>query len=230
MELNYFKQQIQDNPFVILNDLVYEYILDQIVLWKIKPSERLKESKLAQELGVSRSPVRNALQKLLTTGLIYQDKNQNYFVTKIDPEDCTDLYVARKLIEGKAAFLAAQHITGAELERLKETVIRIEHAMNSLDLISAARWDEEFHQIIINASGNQYLKDMYACLKSRLLRYKYFLHSAFDDEDSAKQDFMKVLKRHRVILKALHSQMSIVVQTEIETDIDNMINKLYLLL
>lgn len=230
MEPKDLKELIKENPFIALNDLVYEYILNQIVLWKIKPSERLKESKLAQELGVSRSPVRNALQKLLTTGLIYQDHSQNYFVTKMDPVDCMDLYTARKLIEGKAAFLATQHITATELEKLKETVFQIEIAMKNLDLIGAARWDEEFHQIIIDASGNQYIRDMYACLKSRLLRYKYYLHSLFVDEDTKKQDFMQILKRHRVILKALQSQMSIVVQTEIEIDIDNMINRLYLLL
>lgn len=230
MDLADFKKEVQNNPFAVLNDLVYEYLLEQIVYWHVKPTERLRESRIAKKLEVSRSPVRTALQKLLAVGLLYQDENQNYYVYDLDPEDCIDLYTARYLIEGKAAYLAAGRISDAELDLLEECVYGIEQAMRDLDLVNAAEWDQKFHQVVVDAAGNDYIKEMYASMLRPLSRYKFYLHSIFEDNSGTKESFMKILKRHRVILEAMRNHISIVAQSEIENDIDNMLHTLHVLI
>lgn len=104
-----------EHPFYNLNEAVYETLCQSIIDLTLAPGESLSETALAKELSVSRSPVRNALLRLQSDGLVTQSKGQSFQVAAIRKEDCRELMEARIAIEGQAAFWAAERASAENL-------------------------------------------------------------------------------------------------------------------
>ncbi|MGB3243154.1 MAG: GntR family transcriptional regulator [Sulfitobacter sp.] len=132
----------------------YSMILDAIDVGTYRPGDRLVESELAERLGMSRTPVREALQRLETQSLLARD-GRSLIVASLDHNQLSELYVVRSELEGLAARLAARHATEEEVRVLREMV----DADNALvDRPAAlARANRRFHKQIHLASHNRYL-------------------------------------------------------------------------
>ncbi|WP_299970680.1 GntR family transcriptional regulator [uncultured Roseobacter sp.] len=132
----------------------YSMILDAIDLGVYRPGDRLVESELAERFGVSRTPIREALQRLETQSLLARD-GRSLIVASLDHNQMAELYVVRRELEGLAARLAAQHATEEEVRILREMV----EADNALVNTPAAlaRANRRFHKQIHLASHNRYL-------------------------------------------------------------------------
>ena len=132
----------------------YSLILEAIDVGVYKPGDRLVESDLAERFGVSRTPIREALQRLETQSLLERD-GRSLIVASLDHNQMAELYVVRRELEGLAAGLAAQHATPEEIRVLREMV----EADN--ELIDAptelAKANRRFHEQIHLASHNRYL-------------------------------------------------------------------------
>ncbi|MCB4379364.1 GntR family transcriptional regulator [uncultured Tateyamaria sp.] len=132
----------------------YSMILEAIDIGTYRPGDRLVESELAERFGVSRTPVREALQRLETQSLLSRD-GRSLIVASLDHNQMSELYVVRRELEGLAASLAAQHATAEEVRILREMV----EADNALinDPPALARANRRFHTQIHLASHNRYL-------------------------------------------------------------------------
>lgn len=132
----------------------YSMILDAIDLGVYRPGDRLVESELAERFGVSRTPIREALQRLETQSLLARD-GRSLIVASLDHNQMAELYVVRRELEGLAAGLAAQHATEEEVRILREMVT----ADNALTENPAAlsRANRRFHKQVHLASHNRYL-------------------------------------------------------------------------
>ena len=129
-------------------------ILEAIDLGVYRPGDRLVESELAERFGVSRTPIREALQRLETQSLLSRD-GRSLIVASLDHNQMAELYVVRRELEGLAARLAAQHATPEEVRILREMV----EADNALvdDPPALARANRRFHKQIHLASHNRFL-------------------------------------------------------------------------
>lgn len=132
----------------------YDLILEAIDMGDFKPGDRLVESDLADRFGVSRTPIREALQRLETQSLLERD-GRSLIVASLDHNQMAELYVVRRELEGLAARLAARHATVEEIQVLREMVT----ADNALvdDPPALARANRRFHKQIHLASHNRYL-------------------------------------------------------------------------
>lgn len=132
----------------------YEMILDAIDTGTYKPGDRLVENELAERFGVSRTPIREALQRLETQSLLTRD-GRSLIVASLDHSQLAELYAVRAELEGLAASLAAQHAAPEEIRVLREMV---EEDRRLLDQPSAlARTNRRFHKQLHLASHNRYL-------------------------------------------------------------------------
>jgi DNA-binding GntR family transcriptional regulator len=134
-----------------------ELIKQAIVDGRVKPGQRLKEERLARELGISRTPVREALLILQSEGLVDSSPNRGATVRSYDVEDLDDMYQLRALLEGYAARRAATRITDEGLSILDESCARFERLRAHEDLQELVRENFLFHTTIHEAAGSQRL-------------------------------------------------------------------------
>ena len=210
------RRQLEENPFLKLNDAVYECLREQIITLRYGPGTRLVESQLAGELQVSRSPVKAALLRLEGEKLVCQEAGKSPIVAPVRYEDCLQLLEARRGIEGQAAFLAAERITGEELEGLKGALLDIKEADQAGDPIRCARSDARFHQLVIDASRNQYLRDAYALVRGNISRY--LLHVLRGMEKQGLREYA----HHRGIYHAVRIRCGSLARDEMVRSIENM--------
>ncbi|WP_299613907.1 GntR family transcriptional regulator [uncultured Tateyamaria sp.] len=136
------------------NTDAYSMILEAIDIGTYRPGDRLVESELAERFGVSRTPVREALQRLETQSLLSRD-GRSLIVASLDHNQMSELYVVRRELEGLAASLAAQHATAEEVRILRDMVEADNELIN--DPPALARANRRFHTQIHLASHNRYL-------------------------------------------------------------------------
>lgn len=133
----------------------YQYILEAIQQQHLKPGDRLREADLATLIGLSRTPIREALSKLEAEGLIVNDPIRGMMVTELDYSMISELYIVREILEGAAARLAAQHASEVELTILKEVSANYESCEN--DALALAAANRQFHDVIYRCAHNRYL-------------------------------------------------------------------------
>ncbi len=132
----------------------YKLILDAIDVGVYKPGDRLVESELAERFGVSRTPIREALQRLETQSLLTRD-GRSLIVASLDHNQLAELYVVRAELEGLAARLAARHATAEEIRILRRMIEDDGALLNDPEAMSRA--NRRFHKQIHLASHNRYL-------------------------------------------------------------------------
>ena len=132
----------------------YSLILEAIDRGEFRPGDRLVESDLAERFGMSRTPVREALQRLETQSLLERD-GRSLFVAALDHNQMAELYVVRRELEALAARLAARHATEEEIRVLQEMVQEDDALVNDPQALSRA--NRRFHEQIHLASHNRYL-------------------------------------------------------------------------
>ena len=149
-------------------DKVGRAIRDYVLSGELKPGTQLVESQLAEQLGVSRAPVREALQKLESEGLVQSVRNKGTFVADITEEDLREIYTVRAALEGVAMRLAAQVIDHEELSALALIVERMEQAARDDDAERVAAIDLEFHETIWVLSGNRRLCQLLTSMMAQI--------------------------------------------------------------
>ena len=133
----------------------YSLILDAIEAGQFKPGDRLVESELADRFGVSRTPVREALQRLETQSMLTRD-GRSLIVASLDHNQLSELYAVRGELEGLAARLAARHATEEEVHVLR-SMVRDDRALVGGDPRALSRANKRFHRLVHLASLNRFL-------------------------------------------------------------------------
>lgn len=155
-----------------LRELVYESLREAIILGRLRPGERLMEVQLAEEMGVSRTPVREAIRKLELDGFVIMVPRKGAYVAGITLKDIADVFEVRAALEGMAAGLAAERITDEEMDQLERSIVQISEHNTGTDIDAVVAGDTQFHEIIYQASRNQQLVQIITHLREQIQRFR----------------------------------------------------------
>lgn len=155
-----------------LRDVVFQTLREAILRGTLKPGERLMEMTLAAKLGVSRTPIREAIRMLEQEGLAVTTPRKGAEVARMTEKDMEDVLAIREALEQLAVSLACEAATEEELQALKEERKRFEHMVHSGDLKKIAESDIRFHELLYEASGNPKLIAMLSNLREQMYRYR----------------------------------------------------------
>lgn len=183
------------SPYVRLSEKAYWLIKEKVVTLELPPSAVIDEQLLMEELDLGRTPIREALQRLDSEGLVNVVPRRGTFVSDISITDLQKIFELRIVLEGFCARLAAQRITDDQLERI-ETVLRDLEELQNGDSPALMSVDKRFHRLLYRAAGNEFLTEALDRLYDLSLRLWYLVLARLDDvRDSIEQ--------HHRILEAL---------------------------
>ncbi len=161
-------QPIKLDSYKPLRELVCENIRQAIIDGTFSPGERLMEIQLADEMGVSRTPVREAIRKLELEGFVVMIPRRGTYVADISIKDITEIYEIRISLDILAAGLAAERITDEELEKLNSYLVEIGRYVPAMDMDKIVELDTAFHDILYKATRNERLVSVIGNLREQL--------------------------------------------------------------
>jgi len=205
------KLKVNMNEYLPLRDVVFNTLRQAIITGEFAPGERLMEIALANRLGVSRTPVREAIRKLELEGLVVMIPRKGAEVAKITEKDLRDVLEVRSSLEELAAELAAERMNDEVKEKLEKALKEFEEAIESDDNAAIADSDVDFHDVIFEATGNARLIQIINNMREQMYRYRLEYvkdteyHTVLLNEhrelakamvEGRKEDARKIMKRH----------------------------------
>ena len=163
-------------------DQVVDVLRDAIVSGKLTPGQRIIESRVARELGVSQAPVREALALLERQGLVVKVNHRGSFVSRLHGRELRELFTLRAVLDAFSAKLAAERATPQDIADLRETLARMKAAEDAGDLVSLTEAHLELHESIYRLSGHQLLVDIFAQFHPRMALALTFAENLFSAE------------------------------------------------
>jgi DNA-binding GntR family transcriptional regulator len=160
---------------MLLREQVYAGIKNAIIGGEFEPGRRLIEERLAEDMKTSRTPVREAIQKLEKEGLIQRLPRGGFAVKGVSEEEVEEVFDLRAVLEGYAAYLATARIEEEELNAL-EAIIKVEEAaLSTMDVEEFIKLDSEFHDSLYKAAKNNRLYGLLNDLRDYMYRYRVIL-------------------------------------------------------
>ncbi|MPW25055.1 FCD domain-containing protein [Alkalibaculum sp. M08DMB] len=182
-----------------LREIVFTTMRQAIIDGDFKPGQRLMEVQLADQMGVSRTPVREAIRKLELEGLVIMVPRKGAYVAGLSSEDIKEVVEIRAVLEGFAAKKASLNSTEQDIERLEEMLIRFQEAASENNVLNLINYDAEFHDVIYKSTKNSKLIQMINGLKEQVQRYRVAYFTQVHNTDM-------LLKQHRSMLDAIKSK------------------------
>lgn len=190
-----YMQSTMDD-FLPLRDVVSKTLRQAILTGDLKPGERLMEIHLANKLGVSRTPIREAIRKLELEGLVVMVPRRGAQVAQITEKSMSDVLEVRLALDELAVQLACGRISEEQKQELKGACIAFEEAVKTRDAHVIAKQDVAFHDIIFQATGNARLTQMVNNLAEQMYRYRFEYI-----KDERQHDML--IKEHRRIYESI---------------------------
>ena len=188
--------QLGMDEFLPLRDVVFNTLRQAILTGELKPGERLMEIHLANRLGVSRTPIREAIRKLELEGLVTMIPRRGAEVAQITEKSMKDVLEVRRTLDALSAELACERISPEEEESLKKACQDFENAVKTKDAKVIAKADVALHDIIAAATGNQRLIQLINNLAEQMYRYRFeYIKDASQHE--------RLIQEHRVIYESI---------------------------
>lgn len=178
-----------------LSSKIFNVLRDNILEGKYAHDEKLIEVKLAQELGVSRTPVREALKQLELEGLVENIPNKGVVVKGISKQDISDIYAIRLAIEGIAVEWAMERMSDEDVEKLKEIYELMEFYTLKKDYLKISELNTQFHEVIYKATKSRYLEQV-------LKDFQYYIKTTRNKSLRTPGRLESALEEHREILDA----------------------------
>lgn len=184
------------DEFLPLRDVVFNTLRKAILTGELKPGERLMEIHLANRLGVSRTPIREAIRKLELEGLVIMIPRRGAEVAQITEKNLKDVLEVRRALDVLCVELACDRISAEELGQLKKACEEFERATETKDATTIAKADVELHDIIVRATGNQRLIQLINNLSEQMYRYRFEYIKDEDRHDN-------LVSEHRMIYESI---------------------------
>ena len=179
-----------------LRDLVYDELKMKIMMGAISPGTRMMEVELAEEMGVSRTPVREAIRKLEKEGLISIEPRRGAYASSLSSQDMVDILEVRQTMEGLAADLATTRFSDEQKKELQRVSESFDEAVELGDMQQMIALDTLFHHLIVEGTGNKLLTVMVGQLQDMVLRFRYLYYDDFRRAE-------KMPGEHKEILEAI---------------------------
>lgn len=192
------KDMLQQNmdEYLPLRDVVFKTLRQGILTGELKPGERLMEIHLAKRLGVSRTPIREAIRKLELEGLVIMVPRKGAQVAQITQKSLKDVLEVRRALDRLSAELACERMTKEDLDKLAKACDVFEEAIKTKDATTIAKTDVLLHDIIVKATGNGRLVQLVNNLSEQMYRYRFeYIKDAHYHN--------RLIEEHRMILEGL---------------------------
>lgn len=201
------------NDYLPLRDVVFNTLRQAILRGEMEPGERLMEIQLAQKLGVSRTPIREAIRKLELEGLVIMIPRKGAEVAHITEKDMRDVLEVRSTLEELVVQLAIKNVTEEKLDELRAANRVFESAVVSKDVVNIVEADVKFHDILYSMTNNARLIQIINNLREQMYRYRLEYvkdartHSILISEHN---DIIKQIKEKNVDVarKVIHQHIS----------------------
>ena len=187
------------DEYIPLRDIVFKTLREAIVTGELKPGERLMEIKLANEMGVSRTPVREAIQMLAEQKLVDVRPGKESRISEVDVVDVPQTYKMLAEIHATAVEFAFDKITDDTLRLLREANDNFKKAYSERDIRGCRFWDNEFHKIIIRLAGNVFLTSFCETLSGHAARIENIYFGKVSGMD-------ELINEHKAIIKAFEER------------------------
>ena len=184
------------DAYLPLRDVVFNTLREAILKGELKPGERLMELQLAAKLGVSRTPIREAIRMLEQEGLAVTIPRKGAEVAKMTEKDMEDVLQIREALDELAAKIACEQISEEQLEELVATMHEFEESTKTDNVKKIAEADVKFHDIIYQSTGNPKLVNMLNNLREQMYRYRV---EYLKDENN----YPTLMKEHKDIVEGL---------------------------
>lgn len=197
-----------------LRDIVFEHLRTAIITGALRPGERLMELQLAEDMGVSRTPVREAIRKLELEGLVSMVARRGAYVSDLSIRDIAETFEVRAALESLAAGLATERIVPEELEQLERVLVEIGACEQRDDIERMVELDEEFHALLFAATRNSRLSQIISNLREQIARFR---RSSLSTPGRIKA----VFHEHKSIVEAISDRNSALAQALAREHIEN---------
>lgn len=206
--------QMEADDFLPLRDVVFKTLRKAILTGELKPGERLMEIHLANRLGVSRTPIREAIRKLELEGLVVMIPRRGAEVAQITEKSLKDVLEVRRALDALCAELACDRISEEEMNQLKQACGEFEKAVQTRDATVIAKADVALHDIIVAATGNQRLVQLVNNLAEQMYRYRF---EYIKDESQHE----RLIEEHRMIYESIRIKDKAAAAAAAKVHIDN---------
>ena len=202
------------NEFLPLRDVVFNTLRQAILTGELKPGERLMEIHLANKLGVSRTPIREAIRKLELEGLVKMIPRRGAEVAQITEKSLQDVLEVRRNLDALCAELACERISNEEIAALEVACKEFEEATQTKDARIIAAADVALHDIIIKATNNNRLVQLVNNLAEQMYRYRFEYIKDYSMHG-------RLVEEHRIIFEAIRKKDKVTAAAAAVTHIDN---------
>ncbi len=212
MNVNFDKLEIRN--YKPLGEVVFEYLRNAILAGELKPGERLMEVTIADQLGVSRTPVREAIRKLEKESFVIMIPRKGAYVADLTKKDILEVLEIRKELEGFAAYLAAERMSLSEKESLGRVVEKFNESLINMDKKNMIESDNEFHSLIFEATKNQRLINIIYDLHDQFQRFRLIYFNEFNN-------YKEIQASHKRIFDAIIKQDGGEARVEAENHVES---------
>jgi DNA-binding GntR family transcriptional regulator len=188
-------------------DQVYDHLIAQISSGTLPPGNRVKDSEWSTRLGISRTPVREAMRKLSQEGLLKALPAGGYEVRRLAADDLENLYRCRAGLEFAATHEATAAATAEQLGQIGKVVEATDRAIGNGDLDEAFKLNSRFHAIILEASGNSFVRDSIKSLSNLILLYRVNALRAARESKLDGGIYLKRLAKKQEAHRCIHEAM-----------------------
>ncbi len=226
MEQYALKQYMVQNPDEKLKDIVAGMLYDDIINLRIRPGTKLNINQMAAELGISRTPVADAVAHLTDIGFVISHENASgSFVLSLDIDDMIKLYRVRDAIESEAASLCAHNMDEEAIYRLNGLADAFKDSVLKRDVRGMKDTDMPFHRLIIDSCGNPYIVSSYEHILPRLTMYQSSMLNFIGDESSVNNPWLSnVVYNHTSVVSAIRMRMPDLARSAMSDHIDSSLN------
>lgn len=207
-----FQQDMDE--YLPLRDVVFKTLRQGILTGELKPGERLMEIHLANKLGVSRTPIREAIRKLELEGLVTMIPRRGAEVAQITEKSMNDVLEVRRSMDALCVELACERITEEALQELDSACDAFAEAVKTKDIRRIAQADVALHDIIVQATGNLRLVQLINNLSEQMYRYRFEYLKDISRHQS-------LIQEHRIIFEAIKARNKEAASSAAKLHIDN---------
>ncbi len=188
--------EVTMNEYLPLRDVVFNALRRAILRGELKPGERLMEIQLANKLGVSRTPIREAIRKLELEGLVLMVPRKGAEVAEITEKNLRDVLEVRCALEELAVQLACDRIDPERMQQLLDAAAHFRDILGTADITELGEADEAFHDVIFQATDNRRLIQLLNNLREQMYRYRI-------EYLKKKECYPQLLEEHAAIIQAI---------------------------